>query len=137
MEKKDIALRQLRTAARLYKQGDYVSSLTLSAAAEEILGKIAKRRIGKNELDKEIMYLGSIHEYYSKSKPNNKTLIKSINKIKNELKHNDLGENSWVDADFEFEAVSLFVKAVKNYFNAYNEMPKDRIINGLFDFLTL
>ncbi len=58
-------------------------------------------------------------------------------KTKNELKHNDRGYNEWIDADFENEAALLFVKAVKNYFDSYNEHPKDRIINRLFEFLTL
>jgi hypothetical protein len=53
------------------------------------------------------------------------------------LKHNDSGVNNWIEADFENEAVLLFVKAVKNYFNAYGEMPKDKIVNNLFDHLTL
>ena len=53
------------------------------------------------------------------------------------MKHNDSGVNNWIEADFENEAVLLFVKAVKNYFNAYGEMPKDKIVNNLFDHLTL
>lgn len=53
------------------------------------------------------------------------------------LKHNDSGDNEWVDADFENEAALLFVKAMKNYFNSYNEFPKDRTLRGLFEELTL
>jgi hypothetical protein len=64
-------------------------------------------------------------------------LISNINKVKNELKHNDSGENEWVDADFEDEAATLFVKAVKNYIDSYREFPKDRIIVNLFESLTL
>jgi hypothetical protein len=55
----------------------------------------------------------------------------------NEAKHNDRGENVWLDADFENECVLLFVKAVKNYFDEYKEMPKDMAIISLIEELTL
>lgn len=64
-------------------------------------------------------------------------LIGRINCVKNELKHNDSGKNKWVETDFEHEASVLFCKAVKNYFEAYNEIPKDRIVCRLFYNLTL
>lgn len=69
--------------------------------------------------------------------PEDNVIKGRINKVKNEIKHNDSGENLWVNSDFENEAVLLFVKAVKNFINAYNEPPKDKIIMSLFDFLTL
>lgn len=138
MEKRDIAVRQLRTAAKLYNTGDYICSITLSGAAEEILGKIAKKRTNRNQLENEVHYLRSVYEYFSGSNiPSDKELIRNINKVKNELKHNDNGENEWVNADFENEAVLLFVKAVKNYHDCYNEFPNDRIIKNLFEHLTL
>jgi len=137
MEKRDIALKQLRASAKLYHSGDYISSITLAGAAEEILGSISKIRTNINELKKEVDYLKTVYDYFSSQKPNDKNLISKINRVKNELKHNDSGVNNWVEADFENEAVLLFVKAVKNYFSAYDEMPKDKIIRNLFNHLTL
>jgi hypothetical protein len=137
MEKKDIAFIQLKAAARHYKKGDYICSITLSGAAEEILGKIAKKRTKTNEIEKDANYLRSVYDYFSGHKPSNKDLNFKINRVKNNLKHNDSGENEWVNADFEYEAAKLFVRALKNYFNSYNEFPKDRIINALFDHLTI
>ncbi len=137
MEKKDIALEQLRSAAKHYKKKEYISAITLAGAAEEILGQIAKKRNNTNEYEKETEYLKSIYKYYNKSLPDDKVIKRSINKVKNELKHNDSGENLWINSDFENEAVVLFVKAVKNFINAYHEPPKDKIVMGLFDFLTL
>jgi hypothetical protein len=43
ISKLDAALRQLDVAIRLFFEGDYVSSLTLAGAAEEILGKLSER----------------------------------------------------------------------------------------------
>jgi hypothetical protein len=137
MEKRDIAIKQLRASAKLYNAGDYVCSITLSGAAEEILGRIAKRRTKKNQLEQEVQYLKGVYEYFTGKVPDNKMLINNINKVKNELKHNDAGESEWVEADFENEAAILFVKAVKNYFDSYMEFPKDRLIVNLFESLTL
>lgn len=137
MEKREIAIIQLRASAKHYIAKDYICSITLSGAAEEILGKIAKKRTSRNQLDNEIEYLKSVYQYFTGKLPNNKELMKKINKVKNELKHNDSGENSWVEANFENEAAILFVKAVKNYIDSYKEFPKDKIIVNLFESLTL
>lgn len=137
MEKRDIAIKQLKAAARHYNSGDYICSITLAGAAEEILGRIAKKRTKTNQLEVEVVYLRSIYEYFSGRKPSDKELIQKINKVKNELKHNDSGENAWVDADFENEAALLFVKAMKNYFICYNEFPSDKVARNLFKEITL
>lgn len=137
MEKKDIALEQLKAAARHYNKGNYICSITLSGAAEEILGRIAKKRTKTNQLEGEVIYLRSVYDYFSGQKPSDKELIQKINKVKNELKHNDSGDNEFVETDFENEAALLFVKAVKNYFDSYKEFPNDRIVKNLFEHLTL
>jgi len=137
MEKKDIALVQLRAAAKMYNAADYVSCLTLSGAAEEILGKIAFRRTKSNEMENGVEFTKSIYTAFGKPVPLVKIIRDRINSVKNEVKHNDTGENSWVLADFEFEASMKFVAAVKNHFRAYDKMPADRIIMKLFDNLTL
>lgn len=137
MEKKDIALKQLRASAKLYNDGDYICSITLSGAAEEILGKIAKKRTKTNQLEDEIIYLKDICNFFSGETPPNKDIINKINKVKNELKHNDCGINDWVDADFENEATLIFVRAVKNFYRCYKELPNDRIIKSLFCFLAI
>jgi len=137
MEKKDIALKQLRASAKHYNDSDYVRSITLSGVAEEILGRIAKERTKTNQLDNEVVYLKSVYEYFSGHTISNKELMHQINKTKNELKHNDNGTNAWVESDFENEAALLFVRAVKNHFLCYKELPNDRTIRNLFEHLTL
>jgi hypothetical protein len=137
MEKKDIALQQLIDSANLYRKGRYCSALTLAGAAEEILGKISKRRTGRNQLEHEIEYLESVYRYLKKPIPPKKELVNQINRTKNELKHNDEGENLWVKSDFENECALLFVRAVKNYFDAYKEMPKSKAVLNLFEDICL
>jgi hypothetical protein len=135
MEKKDIATVQLRAAARLYRSGDYVSSLTLSSAAEEILGKIAKKRRVTNSMQRDVEISKAFYDITKKEFPEFRLLANRINKIKNEIKHNDDGENTWIEADFEFEAFDFFTKAVANYYLAYNEYPRDRVIMGVYEML--
>jgi hypothetical protein len=132
MEKKGIALQQLFDSANLYRKGRYCSALTLAGAAEEILGKIAKRRTGRNQLENEIEYLESVYRYFKIPIPPKRELVNQINRTKNELKHNDEGENLWVESDFENECVLLFVRAVKNYFDVYKEMPRNKAVMSLF-----
>ncbi len=136
MEKRDIAIKQIKAAARLYNKQDYVCSITLSGAAEEILGRIAKKRTNINQLEVEVIYLRSAYQYFSGKNPSDKELIQIINKVKNDLKHDDSGDNLWLDADFQSEAALLFVKAVKNYLNCYKEFPNDKVTRNLFDHLT-
>lgn len=137
MEKRDIAIKQIKGAARHYYKEDYVCSITLSGAAEEILGRRTKKKRGTNQLENDVVYLRSIYDYFSGQKPSDKQLIKRINNVKNELKHNDNGENDWVEGDFENEAAMFFIKAMKNYFDCYKEYPADRTSKNLFEHLTL
>jgi len=44
MTKLDAAMHQLDVAARLFLEGDYLASLTLAGAAEDMLGKEVERR---------------------------------------------------------------------------------------------
>jgi hypothetical protein len=137
MKKREIALTQLRAAIKCYVNEDYVSMLTLAAAAEEILGKIAKKRKGDNALESELDFTREIYAFVKVVPPDNKALINRINRVKNEVKHNDEGEDGWVTADFRYEAENYFLKAIKNYYHAYDEMPTDREICQAFDFITL
>lgn len=136
MTKKEIATCQIVAAANHYSNGEYICSITLAGAAEEILGKISKSSIGFNELEKDVEYLRNLYHYFSGRKPKNKELIQKINKVKNELKHNK-GGNSWVEANFEYEAAIIFVKAMKNHYNSFGEFPADVESRLLFEHLTL
>jgi len=128
-EKKDIALIQLRRAIQLFNQGDFVSSTTLAGAEEEILGKIALKRTGTNALDVDLHFWTQMADFFGKTKPSKKKVYDVLNKSKNELKHNDSGENKYVETDFEFDALCLIDRAIRNYCLAYNRKPNDRIIN--------
>jgi hypothetical protein len=137
ISKKEIALIQIKSSARHYNNQDYISCITLAGAAEEILGEIAKKKNGFNQLENDIKYTQSLSHFLSKDLPKTKAIIKDRNVTKNDLKHNDIGENLIIEADFENEATTFFVAAIKNYFNAFEEWPDDSITINLFEFLTL
>lgn len=138
MELKDIALAQLRAAAQMYNEENYVCAITLAGASEEIFGQMAKKRRGRNQLDLEVAMHKSVFQLYNRPQPSDKEAKAWINRLKNTLKHNDAGENPWVDPMFfEDEAASLIIRAAKNYFNSYGELPRDRIVKRLFIHLTL
>jgi hypothetical protein len=129
MEKRDIALAQLRRAIRLYRNGDFVCAATLAGAAEEILGRIAKKRAGYNAMDGEESFAAQVAEVLGVPKPDNAKVRSVTNRMRNECKHNDSGDNGWIEANFEFEAQCLIDRALSNWLIAYGGFPKDRIVS--------
>src|SRR5438046_9785969 len=85
----DIALLQLRTAVQLYNKGNYISSLTLAGASEEILGQIAKNKSGTNALIDDKVWTDQIADYFKKQRPALNKLAYIRNKAKTHIKHND------------------------------------------------
>jgi hypothetical protein len=133
-EKRDVAVRQLRRAVQLFNQGDFVCATTLAGAAEEILGHVAQKRAGTTALDGHAHFWSQLARIAGKSPPEKKKVVKAHNRIRNELKHNDGGDNEWVTADFEFEAQDLIDRAIRNYWLAYDAPPNDRVINNYVQF---
>lgn len=137
IEKKDIALIQLRKAIQLFNKNELISAITLAGAAEEILGKIAQKRKGYTALDYHETYLSQLAQTFKKSPPKKKDIIENFNRVRNELKHNDRGENVYITADFKFETQELIDRAIRNYLLSYDEFPRDRVIKNYVNFYWL
>lgn len=133
-EKRDLATRQLRRAIQLFNQADFICAATLAGAAEEILGRIAQKRSGTTALDGHAHFWSQVAPMCGKPVPEKKKVVAVHNRVRNQLKHNDSGDNEWVTADFEFEAQDLIDRAIRNYWLAYDTPPKDRIINSYVQF---
>ena len=88
----DIALVQLRTAVQLYNKNNFISSITLAGAAEEILGQIAKDNTGQNNLIEDKIWLDQIMDHFKKPRLGLKIIAKRSNEARNNLKHNDSGK---------------------------------------------
>ena len=101
LTKLEVAAHQLNVAIRLFLDDDYLSSLTLAGAAEEILGKLSEREGRPKAVD-------SICEYHWKDtdpelpdKERRKLLMDLLNGARNAAKHaNDPNE-----LDFEVEQI--------------------------------
>jgi hypothetical protein len=128
-EKRDIALRQLRRAVQLFNKGDFVCATTLAGAAEEVLGHIARKRTGTNALSDLVHFWSQVTDIFGKTPPDRKKVMEAHNRLRNQLKHNNSGDNEWLNADFKFEAQDLIDRAIRNYWLAYETPPTDRIIS--------
>ena len=129
-EKKDIAITQLKKAIQLFQEKEYICAVTLAGAAEEILGKIAKKRSTTKALEGELHFWNQLSDIVGKSKPDKKKVIEVLNRTRNELKHNDLGENIIIEADLEIEAQCLIDRAIRNYWLAYDTPLREQIIDS-------
>ena len=127
--KTGIGISQLRNAVRHFYSKEYESSITLAGAAEEIFGKMAKKKLGYNAIDSDVLFFEGVAQMLGKPKPVRRKIISTVNRIKNELKHNDTGDNQIVEGDFENEACMQISKAIKNYAASMNNFDiKDRTL---------
>ena len=120
----------LRRAIQLFNTGDFISSVTLAGAANEIFGQFAIKRQGYNTLDNDKWFWDGIAEMFKKNKPSKYKIKQVNNRIKNSLKHHDIAVDPIIEADFEFEAQCQIDSAIRNYWIAFDKPPKDRIINN-------
>jgi hypothetical protein len=132
-KKRGIAMKQLRMAIQLFNRGDFVCAVTLAGAAEEILGRSAAERAGTTALDGQVAFWTQVAAVFGKTPPDRKRVVGAHNRLRNELKHNDSGGNEWITADYEFEALDLIDRAVRNYWLAYQAPPEDRVVRRYVD----
>ena len=133
----DIALVQLRTSIQLYNKNNFIASITLAGAAEEILGKVTEKQSGVNSLLEDKLWLDQIADWLNKPRSSLKNIAKSRNRLKNELKHNDAGENVVINEDFRFEAETHIINSIRNYELITGEIPKDRVIRRFWNWISL
>lgn len=130
IEKSKIAIIQLRRSIKLFNIADFISSLTLAGAANQIFADYAFRTKGYNTLDGDKHFWDSIAEMTGKNKPSKGKIIQVNNRIRNSLKHHDYNAVEIIAADFEFEAQCQIDSAIRNYWIAFDSPPKDRIISN-------
>ena len=113
MTKRRIALIQLwRSIDLLENHQDPICALTLAGAAEEILGKMAAKKGHCTALEEETIWWEQMADVLKCPRPSQEKVRKSLNRIRNELKHNYNGRNARVPAEFVFEAESMILRAL-------------------------
>jgi len=99
--KLEVASHQLDVAIRLFLDGDYLSSLTLAGAAEEILGKLCERAGKPVAVETIIDFHWKDTDEAKSDKERRKILLGVLNEARNQAKH----ANNPDEADFGVEQV--------------------------------
>lgn len=112
----DLALSQLETALRLFKEGkEFASVITLAGAADEVFGKFLTAADGETSLESLKRSVGEIHlKLYGETTPP-KQIADRANRAKNSLKHWNEGDPEIVNLDLRVEACDLLFRAIDNY----------------------
>ena len=113
-KKRDIAIKQLETAIRLYEeQLDPFSVITLAGAAEEILGKCVRASGKVNSLDTLEKVASEIQRIEGEQRP--VKVAWRANYARNHSKHWDEAEGDSVSIDAWQEARDMLTRATDNY----------------------
>jgi hypothetical protein len=148
--KRTIAQTQLYRAVKLLDENasdfDPISALTLAGAAEEILGKMVNAKGMDTAFEESAFFTSQSWDFYCKRaeadgevvEPLDEKEIRSrINRTRNELKHNNGGKNSPVDAYFLMEAEEMVLRALRNYEKLYGKLPPQKEVQEWWDFISL
>ena len=91
--KLEVASRQLNVGVRMFLDGDYLSSLTLAGAAEEILGKLSERAGKPVAVDSIVDYHLQDTDLTLSDRKRKQGLLDLLNRGRNQAKHaNDPNE---------------------------------------------
>ena len=112
IRKLDIAVKQLETAIDVFvDRGDYICSITLAGAAEEILGKLIERN-GKHPSVDELC--ASLILKYAPTADAKHIRDQYLNKARNSLKHANHVNEDEIEIEVEQEAMSMIIRALNN-----------------------
>lgn len=111
LHKIDVARTQIDTAIELFlSDKDFLASLTLAGAAEDILGKFLDRKGEKSMLQ-------NLHEWYQQTSGDPieyGEFAKKANFTRNSLKHATNAAEDELEV-FRWEAVQMLMRALYNY----------------------
>lgn len=126
VSKRNIAVMQLCDAIVMFNQERYVSAITLSGAAEEILAQFIRIRkdgdgspiFSAEQIEKKLfeVFLG-VKDYH-----------KERSSTRNELKHHSENDREILDSDFRQIAINHISGALQNYKTMYNYLPDEKVV---------
>ncbi|PCJ25086.1 MAG: hypothetical protein COA96_08045 [SAR86 cluster bacterium] len=120
----DVATRQLNRSIRLYlDEKDYLSSITLAGAAEEILGQLVVENGGTHELEHEITATLRFCDKDENDPKERKSVALLANYFKNRTKHyRKEGELIYLT---DLSAAQLIDRAISNYWTLTQSGTED------------
>lgn len=99
ISKLDVAVHQLNVAIRLFLDGDYLASLTLAGAAEEILGRLCERAGKPVAIDYIVDYHMKDTDPALSDKKRRTILSDALNRPRNAAKHANNPDEATFDVD--------------------------------------
>ena len=114
--RKDLALRQLETALRLFFEGsDHASVVTLAGAADEIFGQLLAATGREHSLASLIAAVTAIQKKLFGESLEPKQIADRANAARNSFKHWKPGDPEIVKFNLEAEARDMLNRAIDNY----------------------
>lgn len=130
--KRQIASIQIHRALECYGiHNDYVSTLTLAGAADEICGAELKRQGISHALDEHIQLLRSVESAFGYPVTDEKNWRISLNRPRNELKHWNDPKILSLTLDWKDEAEDMLDRAITNFITLY----EDHFTDQMHDFI--
>jgi len=114
LTKLQVAISQLRLSIALFmEEREHISVITLAAAAEDILGKLAASTSATPALNRRAERARQLHVALWGNDPGAKVFKNLKNKTRNELKH--LSSGAPLTIGLERECIRMLDRAVENY----------------------
>ncbi len=115
-DRAEMALTQLESALRLYREGqDYYSVVTLAGAADEVLGQLLKAQGKVNSLDSWVQAVRAINDHLGGPPIDPASIAARANLARNALKHWSPDQPRMISFDLEEEAADMLNRAIDNY----------------------
>lgn len=112
--KLSVAIKHLETSISLFLKKDFFCSLTLSGAAEDILGEYAVRANKATMID---LICVSLREDQLIKIPDKKLKWVHLNKTRNSIKHFNENEPGIIECDPESESIIMLLRAIGNLYS--------------------
>ncbi|MHB8066894.1 MAG: hypothetical protein ACYDIC_03225 [Desulfobaccales bacterium] len=118
----EIAKAHLHRAIVLFiDEDDFINAITLAGAAEEVLGKFARKADMTTVMDD---LTDILHNKAGGKLDKKKIRNDYLNRIKNILKHFEHGDEELVEIDPQEEATSMILRAMTNLFRVEGKLTE-------------
>jgi len=113
-EQSEVAVIQMNRAIMLYiHEKDYISSITLAGAAEEIFSRVLEEKGIATIYETVKESTNRYREEFGRREYSKKQYNLSMNKTRNLLKHRS--ESGYISSCFRMEAMRMLYRAISNY----------------------
>lgn len=124
LTKLEIATIQLRSAIEHFMRHDYIPAITLAGAADEILGRLAKKMHGEHAADRYCKQRINEWALVGRTIPMTpKDVLKDLNWVRNDLKHNDQGTDHVLTRFYGQSALKLIDAGLLNLLLVSDFLP--------------